>query len=1608
MVIPSIIVSECPPNASESLCLLCHSDHETVFCSVLGTSQAFSLARKSKLCFVCLKYSFLSAHFCAPDNICLETGCAIKNTHSTRICGSLSPDSCVMVAADRESINRIQTFFLWVPDKETGKLVPLRCMGDTGASHSFLNSAKAEQIRHNSFGSHKIQIKSFQHTSSSRVGIVRARVFGTPDFLSKSFNIQFLTAPNVGSRDRSFELSPDQKRFIQKHNLTLCDEEAAQDGFLKIDAIIGQDLYYDIVDGEVLRLPGGLKLVKTIFNSFMLAGSSTNNDSVKINQISTSIPSSTSVFATYDTLSDEEERYHLDQFSNLDVLGISPEENVHPVMQHFENSVKHVEGRYQVELPKKLPQLKKLPTNFGQALTRTIGGMRKRRQRRDQTEHRKYNEAIEGYIESGILQKVAELGSVEEVEHTFAADPTAYDHVGTISKDTRVCYLPHFSVYKASSGKLRVVYDAKARPRKGTLSLNDCLETGPNMMNALVRILMKFRKKKFAAKADVEKAFLQIGIHPDDRDLLRILWIIDGKVVVYRFTRLPFGLNCSPFLLAAVMKYTLFSSHIDEEEKYQILASFYVDDSMYSESTLSKLFSRRENSIKAFQDAGMPLREWTSNDPSARKKFSREENNRELPSSEVSLGIFWDLDSDLIRINDARAMEYRGKYPKTKRGVWRYVHKLYDPLGFIAPFTLLAKILATEVSQRVKAWDTPIPEDLNQKISKWTEDFDHLKDIWFVRHNEVDDPIWKKLVGFCDASGEGIAACIYVTTSDGKQVESHLVKANTHLPTASMKTNIPRLELIGALMLSQLMTEVRSVYPEVGLDDVYYFTDSKIVLHWIHTGASHWDTFIANRIITIRKLTEIVQWRHVTGGDHGSNPADIPSRGCSLVKLKDNLLWKHGPEFIRYVSSSDLRDPKSTVTDFNDAKALGIPGEQISKARVNLKTVIAERLVKHISPKSLISKVINPAEYETYHKLMTVTELVLLFINNLDKKRTKRLNSPSLLAHLAFDSEPRTEAELMWIRATQRIHFPKMHLLIDNPDAAVAPFIKNTFYQHGVICDPEREVLCCSTRFQNSDLPRGSVYPILLPKESIFTKLYIRNAHEKVGHRGAPQTLSYIRKQFWILKGRTAVQSIISRCNFCKREEGKAFHLPPHPPLPDFRARKCRPFSATGLDYTGPFKLSNLEGAGSSKVYVLLLTCAATRAVHLEVTRSMDVGDLVLALERFFSFRGIPNHFESDNGSNFVRYNKELQFALKSKQMQSLFDTSKISWNFYTAKTPHMGGFIEKLNDLFKRVLRKTFGKTKLNFEQFRSSISYTMAVLNDRPLSFVYTKNNSEGLPLTPSMLTHGHDTLEPPHITFDAINDDISKNLGDQFVQLEKLKNKLWETWREEYVTGLFEWHARTRKSGRLRVPKLNDVCLIHDGSSKVVVKRREWKLGRVIGFKEPRRDSHLRQVRVKTLSKTGRPSYLNRSPADLYPLEVDAHQVNDPLIESYVPYTGEPSEVKPEKLPPFWTQPIKLPDTLTYGKKGKSKKKPPKIVTPPRRPVVKVPDILRDMSNSGEALGISELFDHGEEVDIPRSERDPDWQPPKRKPVPLSTRTLRPRAPGRGTVIPGRSNV
>jgi hypothetical protein len=93
------------------------------------------------------------------------------------------------------------------------------------------------------------------------------------------------------------------------------------------------------------------------------------------------------------------------------------------------------------------------------------------------------------------------------------------------------------------------------------------------------------------------------------------------------------------------------------------------------------------------------------------------------------------------------------------------------------------------------------------------------------------------------------------------------------------------------------------------------------------------------------------------------------------------------------------------------------------------------------------------------------------------------------------------------------------------------------------------------------------------------------------------------------------------------------------------------PFVNAGIDYVGPFEIKsgNTRSKTTTKCYVALFICMATKAKHLELVSNLTSEAFIAALECFIARRGLIDHLYSDNGSNFVGANRELKEFLRLK-----------------------------------------------------------------------------------------------------------------------------------------------------------------------------------------------------------------------------------------------------------------------------------------------------------------------------------------------------------------------
>ncbi|XP_061727618.1 uncharacterized protein LOC133532788 [Cydia pomonella] len=420
----------------------------------------------------------------------------------------------------------------------------------------------------------------------------------------------------------------------------------------------------------------------------------------------------------------------------------------------------------------------------------------------------------------------------------------------------------------------------------------------PMMLEDLTGLLIKFRCHKIGITADVEKAFLQIGLHDKDRDVTRFLWLkdvskpaVEENLIHYRFTRVPFGIISSPFLLNATIKYHL--SKTNDERLKSLANDIYVDNVLTGSNSVKEAMSLYKDSKTVFQQISMNLREWSSNS----KELMRNITDASTDKTVKTLGLNWDLENDTICL---RIKNTTNAY--TKRGILKTIAAIYDPCGFAAPIILPAKLLLQKLWKTKSHWDAPLSEEMAAEWKTILEDLKQTHKICLPRN--ITDNQEGQLHCFTDSSMSAYAAVVYLLQGD----KVNFIIGKSRLIPLKDQDNlkIPKLELLGALIGSRLIQYVMK-HLQVNISQQVLWTDSQIVIDW-YQSKKLLPPFISRRIEEIKKNKNLAV-RYVPS-EH--NPADVATRPTNSTE--DFQRWLSGPKFLKEDSHNWPYRPARDVT----------------------------------------------------------------------------------------------------------------------------------------------------------------------------------------------------------------------------------------------------------------------------------------------------------------------------------------------------------------------------------------------------------------------------------------------------------------------------------------------------------------------------------------------------------------------------------------------------------------------------------------------------------------------------------------------------------------------
>ena len=735
----------------------------------------------------------------------------------------------------------------------------------------------------------------------------------------------------------------------------------------------------------------------------------------------------------------------------------------------------------------------------------------------------------------------------------------------------------------------------------------------------LFDVLIKFRTKVIALTADIEKAFLQIGIRQEDRDFLRFLWYDDPQsanrsVVQLRYARLLFGLRPSPAVLGSVLLQHVSSYQEKNPEIVKVLKGLFVDDLSTGGETVDKAYEIYQQAKQVMKEGNFNLRKWNSNSKELIERIRTSEGEVTTRGSDPKLseedqsyvqsciglsaenetvkilGLHWNSSSDEICYDFTEITELAKTIPATKRSLLKLTAKIFDPLGILSVFTVKMKAMFQSLCVQKVAWDEELQGSARLEFNAFLFKLQQLSKVRIPRclFNELSIRSFQ-IHGFSDASEQAYACVVYLRTEyENGQVDCRIIASKARVAPIKQVT-IPKLELMGALLLAELMHTIRNVllqelYPEKITS--FYWVDSLVALCWVK-NSKPWKQFVRNRVLKILELTDRSQWRFCPGV---LNPADLPSRGVCGKDLSRNVFWIEGPEFLK--QRCELW-PFIETTD-NEANEIALQ-EEAKNSHVITHALSSSSDVLNIQ------SLVNIERFGSKRKLLSTLAWVFRFVESCKAS----LNNKKLQLSEELRNEEIERAEYKLLSYIQREEFSEEFeflrgKMVTKPPLKVKQF--NLFLDNN-------NVIRERTRIINASVSDYTKMPILLHPRNWYSKLVIKEYHDIVLHSGGRDTLNAIRQRYWILKDREAVKKFKRLCTVCSWIDRLTIKPTMAPELPDSRVDDGPPFTNTGLNFAGPLlvKDKNSSCKELSKSYICIYSCFSTRAVHLELVDSLNV-----------------------------------------------------------------------------------------------------------------------------------------------------------------------------------------------------------------------------------------------------------------------------------------------------------------------------------------------------------------------------------------------------------------
>ena len=1026
------------------------------------------------------------------------------------------------------------------------------------------------------------------------------------------------------------------------------------------------------------------------------------------------------------------------------------------------------------------------------------------------------------------------------VEKGFAREISQADIDAWVGRGGKVYFIAHQMVINPDSKSTPVRCCFNSSQKYQGYSLNSSWELGPDLVNSLHSILLRFRKDVVAAQGDITKMYYMVRITEKESWMQIFMWrfVGESRIRYFKMERLVMGNKPSASLsgvaLAETAKLEDFPTRFPSAFN-ALTRDAYVDNvfltapdqesikAMIAEIEL--VAARGGFFFKPFIISGENVQDIVIGTPIPDTVAVEEEK---------ALGVYWHVSKDLLYIKaDLHKSNNRVRRgvpistvsigpdslvsisPHMTLRVCLSLHsKPFDALGFILPTRVIGNLLFRSTLQLMKKerkgkipWDEVISGQIRDQWNDYFSMLLQLDKIYFPRSlkPEGTDPTVKPaLCTFNDGNPDGFGTVGYARwiMADGS-VQCRLILSKSRLGPLMHKGETVRNELSGSTLSARLKTWIQR-NSDIEFGEFHHFLDSQIVRDMLAKDSYGFNTFIGLRVAEIQQKTVLENWKHVPSR---CNISDVLTKGAPPSMLGPGSDWQEGPAWLRGEESTwpVSAQPRRETCAVREALE-----PFLRKAGTNtICTSQLECFDTLISHCSCLHKLLRCVSYLVRWRLPTRDGLKNYATLRLVRPVSASEISDAMNLMVAWEQKVRLN-----YRQVEKLVPRTVLRKLNNFDRKVSLVVVGGRVQNFPL----------SFLGQNEDIP-------ILPYGDL-AKLVVEYYHKKY-HKEVDTIVAHVRSDFWVVKCRKIASYIDSRCRECKlSRKRRAAQLMGD--LPVYRSNIQAAFSVVGCDLWGPIMIRDDVVKRGNRVYKkawgVLLTCTATRAVYLDVACGSSTEELLHVLRRAMARCGDIKTIISDPGTNLVGAAKELrQWRQGWDEAMLVRHGAKVGleWVNIMAASQHQNGMSEIMIKLSKAVLKslmRSIGKQVLSLNELNTLLAETAQLINERPIG-MKPNEKVDSAYLSPNSLLLGRssDRISSGPFWPNLENDDDPRAFKTRFQLVQSIAEQFWRVWVKLYFPSLIirhKWHAEKRNL------KVGDICIVQDSNAL----RGEWRIARV----------------------------------------------------------------------------------------------------------------------------------------------------------------------------------